>query len=213
MLYAIDQFVMNGGGLVVMMDPYLRFNRASNAVNPTPSEEINDISDILQKYGIKFLGNSVTGDSELASVVAEQSQKRMSFPFWMRIPKKGLSEHHPTTANLNEVFMVEAGALDITKKGHGKALITTTINSGSLGRENFINKKPRELAQAFVADNQQRIIAAQLNGPYKSAFTSPPKDIKPIDHLSASEGLGGPIFVVADIDWLFDPFSLQNLHH
>ena len=46
MLYAIDQFVMNGGALLVMMDPYLRFNRASNMINPSPSKEINDISDI-----------------------------------------------------------------------------------------------------------------------------------------------------------------------
>jgi ABC-2 type transport system permease protein len=210
MLYAIDQFVMNGGGLVVMMDPYLRFNRASNVVNPSPSKEINDISDILQKYGIKFLGNSVVGDAELASVVAGQSQKRMSFPFWMRIPKKSLSEHHPATADLNEVFMVEAGALEITKEGQGAALITTTSNSGSLDRNNFIDKKPRELAKAFVTDKPQQIIAAYLKGPYKSAFNAPTKNIKSIEHLGRSNGEGGPIFVIADVDWLFDPFSLQK---
>jgi ABC-2 type transport system permease protein len=210
MLYAIDQFVMNGGGLVVMMDPYLRFNRASNVVNPSPSNEINDISDILQRYGIKFLGNSVIGDSELASVVAEQSQKRMSFPFWMRIPKKNLSEHHPATADLNEVFMVEAGALEITKKGLGGALITTTNKSGSLDRNNFINKKPRELAKAFVTDKSKQIIAAYLKGPYKSAFNESPKNIKARVHLEKSNGVGGPIFVIADVDWLFDPFSLQK---
>jgi ABC-2 type transport system permease protein len=210
MLYAIDQFVMNGGGLVVMMDPYLRFNRASNTVNPSPSEEINDISDILQKYGIKFLGNSVVGDSELASVVAGQSQKRMSFPFWMRIPKKSLSEHHPATADLNEVFMVEAGALEINKKGRGTALITTTNNSGSLDRKNFIDKTPSELAKAFVSDNRRQIIAAHLKGPYSSAFNSPPQNIRTKEHLRQSNGPGGPVFVVADIDWLFDPFSLQK---
>ena len=35
MLYAIDQFVMRGGRLIVMMDPYLRFNRSSNIINPS----------------------------------------------------------------------------------------------------------------------------------------------------------------------------------
>ena len=210
MLYAIDQFVMNGGGLVVLMDPYLRFNRASNVVNPSPSKEINDISDILHKYGIKYVGNSVVGDGELASVVAEKSQKRMSFPFWMRISKKGLSEYHPATADLNEVFMVEAGSLEIIEKERGTALITTTNNSGALDRKNFFDKTPSQLAQAFSPDNRQRIIAAHLKGPYNSAFTSPPQEIKNLRHLGKSDGLGAAVFVVADIDWLFDPFSLQQ---
>jgi len=113
LLYAIDQFVMKGGGLVVMMDPYLRFNRASNAVNPQPSDEINDISDILRKYGVRYLGDAIVGDAKLASVVADQKQARLSFPFWMRIQRDGLSSSHPVTANLNEVFMVEPGALKL----------------------------------------------------------------------------------------------------
>jgi ABC-2 type transport system permease protein len=36
MLYAIDQFVMAGGRLIVMMDPHVRFNRSSNQVRPQP---------------------------------------------------------------------------------------------------------------------------------------------------------------------------------
>ena len=210
MLYAIDQFVMKGGGLIVMMDPYLRFNRASNTVNPSPSNDINDISDILQKYGVTYLGESVVGDGELASVVAEKSHGRMSFPFWMRVSKKGLSEFHPATADLNEVFMVEAGALELLQNGRGTALITTTENSGTLALKNFKDKTPRELAQAFEPDRRRRIIAAQLFGPYDSAFASPPKGAKTTGHLRQSTGPGAPVFVIADIDWLFDPFSLQQ---
>ncbi|MGY9015751.1 MAG: hypothetical protein ACKVG9_10840, partial [Rhodospirillales bacterium] len=29
-------------------------------------------------------------------------------------------------------------------------------------------------------------------------------------HLKQTNGLAGPIFVIADVDWLFDPFSLQQ---
>jgi len=210
MLYSIDQFVMNGGGLVVMMDPYLRFNRASNTVNPSPSQDINDISDILQKYGVKYLGENIVGDSELASVVSDKQQGRMSFPFWMRIAKKGLSESHPATADLNEVFMVEPGALEITRDEGGRALITTTENSGALERKKFSAKTPRELTQAFKSDKRRRIIAAMLNGPYYSAFASPPEGAKAAVHLKRSAGPGAPVFVIADVDWLFDPFSLQQ---
>jgi ABC-2 type transport system permease protein len=210
MLYAIDQFVMRGGRLIVMMDPYLRFNRSSNVINPSPSLEINDISDVLQKYGIKYLGESVVGDAQLASVVSDQQQARMSFPYWMRVTKQGLSQAHPATADLNEVFMVEPGALELLEGVNAKALITTTENSGALARKDFSNKTPSELAQAFKIDEDRRTLAAVLNGPFNSAFSSPPEETRQAQHLKQTNGLAGPIFVIADVDWLFDPFSLQQ---
>ena len=60
----------------------------------------------------------------------------------MRITKQGLSESHPSTADLNEVFMVEPGAIELLTGKNGKALITTTNDSGSLVREKFANKTP-----------------------------------------------------------------------
>lgn len=210
MLYAIDQFVMKGGGLVVMMDPYLRFNRASNAVNPQPSDEINDISDILRKYGVRYLGEAVVGDAKLASVVADPQQKRLSFPFWMRVSRDGLSPSHPATANLNEVFMVEPGALKLLDPERATALITTTENSGTLPRKDFADKTPRELAIAFKPDKGRRVIAAALRGPFESAFASPPDGVDPARHLRRSGDTWAPVFVIADVDWLFDPFSLQR---
>ncbi len=208
MLYAIDQFVMKGGSLVVMIDPYLRSNRNSNKVNPDPSEEINDISDVLMKYGVRYLGKGVVGDDLFASVVTDKQQARLSYPFWMRIRGDALSQSHPTTADLNELFLVEAGSLEIKYPGKSLALITTSKNSGILFRKHFITKKPRELALSFSSDNQERIIAAFLRGPFESAY----QRIDPErngNHMASSQH-APTIFVVADVDWLFDPFSLQT---
>ena len=210
MLYDIDQFVMGGGRLVVLMDPYLRFNRSSNIVNPSPSTEINDISDLLQKYGLKYLGESIVGDSQFSSVVSDQKQGRLSFPYWMRITKQGLSESHPSTADLNEVFMVEPGAIELLTGKNGKALITTTNDSGSLVREKFANKTPRDLVQEFESDNKRRTIAAVLDGPFESAFATSLESDQQTSHMNMTIGVAGPIFVIADVDWLFDPFALQK---
>jgi ABC-2 type transport system permease protein len=208
MLYAIDQFVMKGGSLVVMIDPYLRFNRSSNAVNPSPSAKINDVSDLLLKYGVRYQGDSIVGDAALASMVADKKQVGLSFPFWMRVPVSGLSRDHPTTADLNEVFMVEAGALELLNKNKSVALITSTDASGVLTRTEFATKPPRDLALAFKPDNKRRIIAASLQGPFDSAFNGPQARIGK-SHLTHSTE-APVIFVVADVDWMFDPFSLQS---
>jgi len=210
MLYAIDQFVMKGGSLVVMIDPYLRSNRNSNKVNPDPSKEINDISDLLLKYGARYMGKNVVGDLAFSSVVTDRKQARLSYPFWMRIRGDGLSHSHPTTADLNELFLVEPGSLEIKDPGKSLALITTSKNSGSLYRKHFFAKKPRELALSFSSDNKERIMAAFLRGPFKSAY----QRINPESngtHMTSSRG-DPTIFIVADIDWLFDPFSLQKMN-
>jgi len=208
MLYAIDQFVMRGGSLVVMLDPFLRSNRNSNKVNPDPSEEINDISDVLMKYGVRYLGENVVGDDVFSSVVTDKQQARLSYPFWMRMSGDALSQSHPTTADLNELFLVEAGSLEIKNPQKSLALITTSKNSGTLSRKHFFTKKPRDLALSLSSDNQERIIAAFLRGPFESAYQR--KDAaNNVTHLASSQ-LAPTIFVVADVDWLFDPFSLQT---
>ena len=106
--------------------------------------------------------------------------------------------------------MVEPGALELLAGANGTALITTTKNSGAMARKDFVIKTPRDLALAFETDDHRRTIAVVLNGPYDSAFTAPPEGANMAGHLKQTRGLAGPVFVIADVDWLFDPFSLQQ---
>ncbi len=212
MLYALDQFVMGGGGLIVMMDPQVRFNRPSDIVNPDPSAEINDISDLLLKYGLRYRGASVVGDSSLAATVMDQAQQQLSYPYWLRIGPAGLSAAHPVTADLNELFFAEPGAFtfeeDARAQSQALALVTTTPRSGARDRRDFADATPGALSADFAPDGRPRILAAALTGPFASAFGEAPDGRGGADHLSRSQG-APVIFAVADLDWIFDPFALQ----
>ena len=109
MLYAIDQFVMKGGSLIVMVDPYVRSNPASNKLKPSPSRDVNDITDLLQRYGLLYKDQQVVGDTSAGAIVTDKKQRSFTYPFWIRIRENGLSSDHPVTASLNEVFFVESG--------------------------------------------------------------------------------------------------------
>jgi ABC-2 type transport system permease protein len=209
MLYAIDQYVMGGGSLIVMIDPHTRVKPANNVTNPQPSDEINDISDLLARYGINYQGEGIVGDAQLASVVADDQQGRLNYPYWMRVRSAGLSSVHPTTANLNELLLVEPGALTLDSAADGTVLVTTTVDAGVYPREPFARKTPRELAMTFVGQSQSRALAAVVKGPLKSAYYSSESQGTGALHLQSSSG-APVIFVVADVDWLFDPFSLQK---
>ncbi len=209
MLYAIDQYVMGGGSLIVMIDPYTRVKPANNVTNPQPSDEINDISDLLARYGINYQGEGIVGDTQLASVVADDQQGRLNYPYWMRVRAAGLSSVHPTTANLNELLLVEPGALTLDSAADGTVLVTTTVDAGVYPRESFARKTPRELAMTFAGQSQPRALAVVVKGPLKSAYHLSESHSTGVLHLQSSRG-APVVFAVADVDWLFDPFSLQH---
>ena len=106
--------------------------------------------------------------------------------------------------------MVEPGALKLLDLERATALVTTTEDSGTLPRNSFAGKTPRELALAFKPDKVPRVIAAALRGRFESAFTIPPSGAEASRHLQRSKDASASVFVIADIDWLFDPFSLQR---
>ncbi len=215
MLYAIDQFVMKGGSLIVMVDPFMRFKRGSNMVNPEPSKEINDISDLLKKWGVRYVHDQIVGDARSASSVEASNNTRISFPYWMRIRRSGLSSDHPTSASLNEVFMVEPGVLDFETSNKIIPLVYTSPQSGTQPRNGYGTRSPGDLARSFQSDKKVRSIAVAIKGPFTSGFSKTKDAIETAPdipkHLTRSTG-DPVVFVIADVDWLFDPFSLQRIN-
>ena len=197
MLYSIDQFVMAGGSLIVMIDPFSRVKRANNVTNPSPSEEINDISDLLARYGIVYEGDAVVGDAQLASIVSDADQGRLNYPYWMRITASDLSADHATTANLNEVLLVEPGAFRL--EGGASALVTTTDNAGSALRGDFDRLTPRDVSMSFASQSKKRVLAATVQGPLKSAFGSAPDFSTAAAHRPNAVGMP-LVFAIADVD-------------
>ncbi len=213
MLYALDQHVMRGKGLIVLVDPYARFNSASDAVLPQPSDEINDVSDLLLRYGVRFEPDAVVGDANLASPVTGADARQISYPFWIRAGRAQLSPAHSVSANLNELLFAEPGALTMTaaaeRSGTVTALVTTSTGSGALARAGTSGKSAEAIAALFVADGKPRMLAAAIDGPFASAFKAPPGAAAG-PHAASSTGPAG-VFAVADMDFIFDPMALQEV--
>lgn len=211
MLYALDQHVMAGKGLIVLIDPYARFDGARDVAVPQPSVEINDISDLLLKYGVRFHPEGVVGDAELASPVVGEGQRQISYPFWLRLGRDRVASAHPVTASLNALLFAEAGTLSPATAEAATALVTTRgPATGILSRAAAGDKSSEALAQLFTPDGQTRTLAAALHGPFDSAFAGKPDGTGATLHQSRSPA-STPVFAVADIDFLFDPMSMREV--
>lgn len=213
MLYALDQHVMRGKGLIVLVDPYARFGASNEIVVPEPSTDINDISDLLLRYGVRFHPATVIGDTDLASPVMGAGDRQISYPFWLRFGREQLSSTHSVTANLNTVMLAEAGAFTIERPDAASALLRTGPASGGLLRTAASGKSVESLAALFRSDGVPRLPAVALNGPFDSAFSGTPAadpGAPKAPHVPRSAGTSA-VFAVADMDFIFDPMSLEAI--
>ena len=118
MLFKIDQLVMNGKSIVVLLDSFYRLKPSNNTTNINPSKEINDISDLLYQYGIEFIGETVHGDLNLSSPVSDNNQNSLSYPYWMRVRNSGFALGNPITASLNELLIIELNSTLFVSSTH-----------------------------------------------------------------------------------------------
>lgn len=197
MLHSIDRFVAGGGSLIVLLDPFVRFNRASGQTRPAPSESLDDITDLLAAFGFRFDVGTVVGDASFAAPVSIGGAGARGYPFWIQVPESGLAASHPATGALRELLFAEPGALDIEAARGIAPLVVTSAHSGLLARERLAGAAPEALASEFLPDGTTRVLAAYASGPFPSAVSGA---------LGAKEAR---VFAVADVDWLFDPFSVE----
>ena len=197
MLRSIDRFVAEGGALIVLLDPFVRFNRASQRTRPAPSDEINDITDLVAAFGFHFNAGEVAGDETFAAPVSIGGAGATGYPFWIQVPEAGLAASHPVTGALRELLFAEPGALGIDTGRGIVPLAVTSARSGVLARERFPDATPERLASEFVQAGEARVLAAYATGPFPSAVTGAP----------GAET--ARVFVIADVDWIFDPFSVE----
>lgn len=208
MLYAIDQHLMSGRGLIAMLDPYPRFNRANMMISPEPSEAVNDISDLLARYGARYLGGQVVGDPDLAAPVTGADQRQLSYPYWLRVRPNSMAGNHTVTASLNELLFAEAGAFELAGRGASGegdaqgageagsaagssiiALVRTGPKSGLQPRDSFKDTTADASAANFKTDDGgSRVIAGALAGPFESAFESAPIESPESEPATSPEG-------------------------
>ena len=62
---------------------------------------------------------------------------------------------------------------------------------------------------SFTSQSKKRVLAATVQGSLKSAFDPVPDPSTAAAHRPDSVGMP-LVFAIADVDWLFDPFSLQK---
>ncbi len=178
-LYKIDQFIMRGGNLLALIDPFDEQMPQNGGYGAQASYRPIDtgLNALLEKYGAK-LGRNYVMDSE-CYIARQQGQPEMPLYFVPIIDKKGMNQKSTVSRNLSSVLFLKAGEVTplIGEGAKGERSSTVLVSSSpeSWLMADRINLVPYAIAKPAADRLARHDLALLLEGRFESAFDKAPE--------------------------------------
>jgi len=211
-LYAIDQFVMRGGHLLVFVDPEAESDETgADPGNPQAAmmaDKSSDLPQLFKAWGVEYDPHKIVIDRKHAlQITVQQGAPPVADPAIMGFRKADLNSADVTTANLDSINISSAGYFALAKGATPKLtpLIQTSDDAMTVPveRVKFL-PDPSQLLAGYAPTKEHYVIAGRLEGKFASAFP----DRKDADHLAETKA-DNVIVLVADTDLLTDRLWVQ----
>lgn len=234
--YAVDQFLLAGGPVFAAVDPLSRIQKFSQGnmpfmMAPMAMTAASDPA-LLRAWGVNVEMDAVTADTASSVTIRGGRGEPVQYQAAFAAGPAAFAKDSPLTSDLRELAFMEAGALSlisgaearlkldplVTMTGPGMGAISTlTANAGPF----------EKVALGYKPDGKPRVLVASVSGEFVSAFPNgapapgkpeptppgqppvPAAKPHPGPHLAKS-AKPGRLFVVADSDFMMDPFTVRQ---
>ncbi len=223
LLYAVDQYVLAGGNLVVFADPF----SISDSAQGQPGQVKSAIpTSLLSAWGVAMEENKVVVDFDYATRLRNQQNQVENNPVWLSVGPEGFNSDEIITAELESMLLPAAGAITkIEDATYGYEPLIRSSKNSALTESFRAQFGAQGLRRDFNPTVDQYDLAVRIQGTFKTAFpdgkpagNEPGTEGASDDAGTAGEGLKegaerAIIILVADADLLFDNFYVnqQNL--
>ena len=216
-LLALDQFVLRGGRLVALVDPFSLVDlRSSAEQNPMMMQTgggaaPSTLGPLFDAWGVGFDTTKVVADLAASTKLNDGRGGVEDNPAFLSLGAANLSRADLLTASLTQVMLPFAGALE-DRKAEGivfTPLMTTSESEACLVDAASLQMGFDGLKRQLAPDGVKRVLAARLQGTFKTAFpdglAEDGTNAVP-DRLKSGQGT---VVVFADADFLNDAFCVQ----
>jgi ABC-type uncharacterized transport system involved in gliding motility auxiliary subunit len=191
LLYAIDQYALQGGHVLAFMDPFAEQDKNVFGEGARSSE----LGNLLTAWGVQFDGKKVVGDYKLGVPVnAGLESGPVKHIGILRMTETNHASDDMIIRQLESINMSSAGMLSKVEGSQVefKPLLLTTDAAAPFDAEKLQGlTNPETLMDGFKPSGERFVLAAQVSGEASSAFPAgaPVKESKQEDaDKSAAEG-------------------------
>jgi ABC-type uncharacterized transport system involved in gliding motility auxiliary subunit len=223
--YAIDQYALKGGKVLVFIDPVTETNQLS--MLKSPGEGRKHLAKVLESWGVKFDGTKAAADIRHAKRVqfGRDQDSVTEFVAWLGLDQRNINKDDVLAAGIEVLNVASAGFLEKADGGTTtvQPVLQTSADAAVIESTKIgMGADPLGLLRSYNPGGKPLTLAARLSGEAKSAFPDGKPDAetaekeagdksKPDTNHTASGAINA--IVVADSDLLADQFwvSRQDL--
>ncbi|MDR2592553.1 MAG: GldG family protein [Chitinispirillales bacterium] len=180
-LFEIDQYFMNGGNLIALV------NAVSVSFQYGVQGTIHEtkLMDLLEHYGVRVERNMIM-DVSCGQVQVPRNlglftiQEFLPYPYFVRITRSGFADDNPVASSQSELMLGWASSLTLTPDTSGKLSNTTTVTLASSSEQSWEVKGEFDLLpnanyELPSRDAMRRhAMAVHVNGAFASYFDGKP---------------------------------------
>jgi ABC-type uncharacterized transport system involved in gliding motility auxiliary subunit len=225
--FAIDQFLLRGGKIVALLDPYSFVEAQMSGPYGSAAGFNSTLSKLLPAWGIDFSQDKLIVDPTFATQIQRQNDVE-SDPTILSINTDGINKQDVLGAAINDLLMPFVGAFS-GKPAEGlkeDILVHSTKHAGLVDAA-LLQAGPDAVHKAFKSTNTEYPIAIRLSGKFKTAFPNgkpaeknpaqPSPTPTPDPKASPSPSPSGPalkesksegvVILVGDADFAYDSIA------
>lgn len=172
--YAIDQYALKGGKVLMFIDPAAE--SAQLQMMQEPGEGRKHLADVLKGWGVNFDGTKVAADIRNARRVqfgGGAGGMVTEFVAWLGLDKSAINPRDVLSAGIDVINVASAGHLS---KIDGTSIevmpiVETSADAAEIGADKVgFGADPLGLLRSYTPGGKKLTLAARLSGEAKSAF-------------------------------------------
>ena len=219
-LFAIDQYVMKGGNLLVFVDPNAIVDRPKVMFDGFSNSPDDGFKKLMDKWGIKLMSSVFAGDKYLSGVGSFGPRQPVGRLLPLLICNERCTDKYKDniTSGINKSTFVFPGVLttkDIAGVKH-TPIMSTTDKGNSYFATKYELTNPQSLWNKFSEGSRPVIIAYKIFGKYKTAFPNGIKGVKAKDKKKKKADIisesqkESAVIVFSDVDFITDQFAFKR---
>lgn len=224
-LFAIDQFILKGGNLLVLVDPNAVSDRSASMLGGVSSSPDAAFKKIMDKWGLELKTNTYAGDKYLSGV----GRFNPNMPAGRLLALVNCNENctddykDNVTSGINNSTFIFPGVLEASSVENVEhtPILSTTAKGNSYTAVGYELNNPETLWNKFIEGTKPVVMAYKVVGKFKTAFpdgvkstvngnnkneNEEPKKVEVIKESSKESAF----IVFSDVDFINDQFAFKN---